>query len=853
MKGELLQLARFRFTTTFRSRRRDYLAIVLLLGLVGGLAMGAVAGARRTQSVFTDFSATANTSDYQIQPYIGQDASVADGLYRPSLTRDLGQLAHVQRVAGYVQMFIAPLNAKGNPYLPFALQNNEVITIGPINGEFSTQDRVIADKGRLANPKRIGEFMATEQTARILHWHLGETFHFGIFTLNQIFQAQLGLPKTPYYRFTDRLVGIVALGGSVVHDEVDSFPGVAIFSAALTNKAIGAGAAGYPVYDLRLDQGSSDVGAVQKEVVGALPPNTAYAIHITSIAEAQVERATKPDSLALGTFGVIAGLVALTITMLILVRSIGERSSELDVLRALGAPFNAVATDLLLGNLGAIIVGALLASLLGVALSPLSPVGTVREIDPSPGFAVDWTVIAVGLVLFIVVLGSLAVSLGARAARRQRVRRTTNVSATSYIVRGAMRLGAPISGLMGIRFAVEKGRGNSAAPVGSAMVGATLAVLVVVTTITFGSGLSTLVSHPNLYGWNWSYAINEVGAASTVPPLTEKLLNHDADVSAWAGFNFLQVEADNQPVPVLLTSAHAELSPPILSGHTVEGTHQVVLGAATLAQLHRHVGQTIVVTYGSPNNAPFYIPPITLTIVGTATFPAIGEAGKLHVSMGVGALALNSIEPAAMVNAGASSDPNQNGPSFVAIRLRNGTNSSAGLASLRRITRATSHLIENDHSTGGGAFQLLSVQQPAEIVNYRLSGSTPFALASALAVGALFALALTLIASVGRRRRDLALLKALGFTKRQLALALVWQSTVAVVVGLFVGIPLGVIAGRWLWDLFARQIYAVPDATVPGSSIALVVLAALSLAVLVSILPGRLAARTSPALVLRGE
>ena len=32
--------------------------------------------------------------------------------------------------------------------------------------------------------------------------------------------------------------------------------------------------------------------------------------------------------------------------------------------------------------------------------------------------------------------------------------------------------------------------------------------MIVVATLTFGSGLDTLVSHPALYGWNWSYAIS---------------------------------------------------------------------------------------------------------------------------------------------------------------------------------------------------------------------------------------------------------------------------------------------------------------------------------------------------------
>ena len=148
---------------------------------------------------------------------------------------------------------------------------------------------------------------------------------------------------------------------------------------------------------------------------------------------------------------------------------------------------------------------------------------------------------------------------------------------------------------------------------------------------------------------------------------------------------------------------------------------------------------------------------------------------------------------------------------------------------------------------------MLRVQYPAEIENYRSIGSTPVLLATGLAVGAVVALGLTLTASVRRRRRDLALLKTLGFTQRQLAACVAWQSTVAVAIGVIAGIPLGIALGRWLWILFAHEIYAVPRATVPTLSLVYVGLGALVLANVVAVLPGRYAARTPTALVLRAE
>jgi ABC-type lipoprotein release transport system permease subunit len=78
-----------------------------------------------------------------------------------------------------------------------------------------------------------------------------------------------------------------------------------------------------------------------------------------------------------------------------------------------------------------------------------------------------------------------------------------------------------------------------------------------------------------------------------------------------------------------------------------------------------------------------------------------------------------------------------------------------------------------------------------------------------------------------------------------------WQASVAGVTGVVVGVPLGIVLGRWLWTLFARNIYAVPRPTVSVVSIFIVGLSALLLANIVAAVPGRIASRTSTAQVLR--
>jgi ABC-type lipoprotein release transport system permease subunit len=109
------------------------------------------------------------------------------------------------------------------------------------------------------------------------------------------------------------------------------------------------------------------------------------------------------------------------------------------------------------------------------------------------------------------------------------------------------------------------------------------------------------------------------------------------------------------------------------------------------------------------------------------------------------------------------------------------------------------------------------------------------------------------MASVRRRRRYLAVLKTVGFTRRQLAATVTWQSLTAVTIGLALGVPAGIALGRALWQLFAAQIDVVPDPAVPLPAITLVIAGALALAGLAALLPGRAAARVPPAALLRAQ
>ena len=594
-----------------------------------------------------------------------------------------------------------------------------------------------------------------------------------------------------------------------------------LFAPALTNKLL-ACCSNDMLSALTLQGGDRHLSAVEAAVKGVLPKGLPFVYVESQDIIATANATLRPETIALSVFGGITGIAALLIAGQVISRRVRLRAPDLDIARAIGADPPMCLCDSLLGSLGALLLGAVLAGAVAVALAPLGPLGPVR---PFLGLALhpDWTVIGIGILTLVLVLGVVTVLASFRSLP-DRARSRAGRFTSSRVTTAATRTGLPPAAVTGVRFALEPGVGRSAVPVRSAILGAILAVTVVVATVTFGSSLNTLVSHPALYGWNWNYDIDGGGGLGDVPgPAATKLLNADPLVQSWTGIYYSTLTLDGVNVPVMGATPGAAVAPPLLSGHGLQAANQVVLGASTLRSLHKQVGDTVQVRIHGRK-------PVTLTIVGTATLPPIGVVGSSHLEMGSGAvLAYRIIPPAARnlfeSHARAQRHPGAHeGREQAVPRSRRCSPSGAGV----------------DIAANGGS--VFGVLRPAEILNYGSLGTTPLFLGAALAVGAAAALGITLVTSVRRRRHDLAILKTLGFTRGQLALAVAVQAGVAAVIGCAVGIPVGIALGRVLWNLFAAEISAVPDPTVPGGTIVLIGVLALVLAIVVAMIPGRLAA-----------
>lgn len=845
-------LAWYRLRATLRRRLGGYLALAVLVGLIGGIALASVTAARRTESSYPDYLASTNPSSLIIQPNSNinvSSAAQANQIYQHMLSR-LRHLPHVTGLATADAVNAAMLTPRGG-YGTVLFTQVQLVTSG--DGMFTRQDRLTVTAGHRA--VRANQVVATARAAAVLHLHVGSRLRLGVWASS----PKPGLP--PFYRKLDLTVtGIGVVSTQIVQDDIDADrTGFLIGTPALDREFmpcctgtsyIGLQVAGGARYDAAVDQGyvnlaTSIFGAGSVQLLQLLQ------VYNTSAIEAEAQRAIYPEAIALGVFGLIAGLAALIIGAQAVSRQLRAATDDASVLRALGAGPLAATADGVLGVLAAVVAGALLAVAVAITLSPFSLFGPVRQAQPGRGFYVDATVLGLGALALILVLGGVAAVIGYRQAPHRAAARTHGADRGSALVRAGLGAGLGATGVAGLRFALEPGRGRTAVPVRSVLTGAVLAVTVIAATLTFGASLTNLIARPALYGWDFSYALYSTDGWGPFPAArVTPILDRDKLIATSTGVYFLTVQIDGQTVPGILSPARPAVGPQILSGSGLNGPGDIVLGPATLAALHKKVGDKVTVRLGP------VIRDDTLTVSGTAALPALGDTLGIHPSLSTGAI----LPVSAVSKAALDEDGPDSGPNAILIRLRPGVSQAAGLRSLQQIANTYNNIVHSPQTVaeaGPSALELvanvLPVQRPAEIVNYKSMGTMPVILAAGVAVGTVAALGLALVTSVRRRRRDLALLKTLGFTRRQLATTVAWQSTVVAIVGLVIGIPLGIAVGRWLWIVFARELSTVPDAVVPAGSVALAAVAALVLANLVAALPGRSAARTPAALLLRAE
>ena len=233
-----------------------------------------------------------------------------------------------------------------------------------------------------------------------------------------------------------------------------------------------------------------------------------------------------------------------------------------------------------------------------------------------------------------------------------------------------------------------------------------------------------------------------------------------------------------------------------VTGRAPHSDHEISLGATTMRALHVHVGSAVAVSVPSPDGGSRTS---SFRVVGTTVFPPDFGAGGL----GTGAV----LTFGGFLGA-------QCPPGHVAGCLRAG-----GL----RATEASTSCDLPEMPTGEPlsadvakeyAASISYPVTPANLVNFGEAVNFPLIFGLVLIVFGVTTLVHVLVVSVARRRREAGVLRALGFVRRQIAYSVWWQTTTITLIGLVVGVPAGIAAGRAIWQLFARSLGVFPDPVV---------------------------------------
>jgi hypothetical protein len=796
----------WRVRAGLRQDWRGLVVLALIAALMGGVALGALAGARRTDTAVSRFVQYAGPTEGQV---------AAD----PRTMDKIAALPGVAYTARAGLMLAFPFTADGR----MAAAPGQVLTWALIRRP--PQERAIIVAGRRTVLSRAGEVMINETAARILKARVGSVIHLRGYRPDQAGQVLNGAVLRPGVLLPAvRVAGVIRTPTDLT-DNPDvptdvTFTGAgAIYATAAFYYRFAASVASQSGLQFHLKRGAAGLAAFEAEVKRVAGGRAQIQLGSdAAIAAASARRGTSLQALALALFGVIVTLVMVVTVGQSIARRAYTSSDDFPVLRALGTShWQLFAVALAPGALVAA-GGMVLAVPIAYGLSALTPIGLARRAEISPGFSFNAAILLGGTAALTLLLAGWAAITAQRAARiHARTAGAQTGGRRSRIAGWMAGRGFPPAAVSGVRLAFEPGRDRTAVPVRSAIFGMAVALAAVMTALVFGSSLAHVIDDPVVAGWNWDVAVGSPHSGDTSGQTVPKL-RHNRDVAGLTATALGEGRLDGRDVPVVgLQPVTGAVAPPVLAGRLLRGPGEIALGGRELRALHKGIGD-LTIAQGAHG-------PVALHIVGQVVLSP--EITNEQAQLGSGAV---------MTLAGADALSRQRLPRNVfLVQLRR----AADQAAIARLK----------HQFPG---VVLPAVPPPEVRDLRGVNGLPLALALLLALPAVAAVGHTLLTSVRRRRRELAILKAVGFVTRQVRATVAWQATAIAGTSLIIGLPLGIAAGRWAWTLFATQV-AIEPTPVISPLLLFAFPAVLILANAIAAFPAQAAAHTQPATVLRTE
>jgi hypothetical protein len=814
-----------------RLRWRPLAALALLLGLIGGVVLAAAAGARRTDTAYPRLLQWASAAQVDILP---------EGNASP--------LAYFAAVARLPQVAALSVGSDYQMVIPVrhGLPQTAVMTYASPNASMGvTTDRFKILQGRMFGPRSAGRAVIDPELASLEHLRPGSTLHLLAVPNN----PKTGSPEIQQaVPVAFRVSAVGVFDSQVVPATATNSEPAVLLSPPFTGTLAAARSKYGTPGAVRLRPGADMTAflAAADALAKRYPAATGGTVAAISLGDgiAATQRAIRPDAIALAAFAALAGLIALAVIGQLLGRQLILDATEFPILRALGMT-RVRLVGLSLARVAVVtLAGGVVAVAVAIAASPLMPIGPARLAEPQPGIEVNLAILAAGFaaiaLLPLAVLAPAAWRAGARAGGPLGVVEPAAPARPSR-VGSALGLAGSTTGGIGVRMAFEPGHGRTAVPVRSALVGTVVATTALVAALVFGASLIGLVSTPHRYGQNWAQEL-DLNFAGVTAAAGARLVSAAPAVTGYAAGDYGELTIDGKIVAAIgISPVHGQGYLTLLAGHYPSRPSEIALGAQTLRAIHRQLGQTVRVVVNPTATGGLTVRRV-MRIVGVAVFAGFSRGDFAATDLGAGAAV-----PPAVLSAPFPGCVNTTCYSFFLLRYRPGTNLNTTAA------RLTAALTALGCPLGPDSCSVTADQRPGDIKNYASIRDTPLILGAVLALLAVATLAHVLLTGVRRRRRDLAVLKTLGLRRSQVLRVVSWQASALAAAALLVGLPLGVLAGRWAWALLAGSAGVSAQADVPVPLVLLIIPIALALANVIAAGPGWTAARISPALVLRGE
>lgn len=538
-----------------------------------------------------------------------------------------------------------------------------------------------------------------------------------------------------------------------------------------------------------------------------------------------IEKTIRVETIALVLLGVVVGSVGLVVVGQMLRRQAMAGGDENWIFWALGADRRDDHCVGLLRGLLAGGAGAGLGAAVAITMSPLFPVGIGRVADPDVGVHVDGIVLAAGVALTLAVVVVLALVTSAHHVRGGAVEHEAARASRHPWPLPATR--PPV--LVGLYFALPA-RSGRASPARASLISLVLVVVVLAATAVTLASFDHLVGRRDLAGATWQAAVlpSSDGSAGIAKALetARRVPGVGAVTSgAWAtsgGSVAPGVYVNRRRVDTQIFGDEGPIRPAVQRGRAPQRAGEIALGAKTLAALGVRIGDHVQLSL-SPTS-----PWIDGVVVGQTV---LASPYFFDFASGTGAATVASTLPAL----GAHQDPTSD---VVLVRYARGAD---GLRTFNAVERALGTQ---------AAFETADRHSMSGLGRIRL---VPILLLIGLLALVAGAVAHVLLVSVTDHRRDVAVLRAVGFTRPQSWTSVAVHATLIALVACLLGVPLGVVLGRTAWQRIADNLYVVARPMAPIGMLALICLVLLTVALVASLVPASRAVRVKPARVLRAD